>query len=100
MYYSQFSANDLHFSDGATTADAIAGDVFFEILDPPELRYSFRVRPAKDFGATFVSICYFDLTENLYILFILLFSITMNNIENNCVHKKYLWVFLQFFFGF
>ncbi|KAM3965011.1 PRADC1-like protein [Aphomia sociella] len=46
-------ANDLHFNDGASTADAIAGDVFFEILDPPELRYSYRLRPAKDFGATF-----------------------------------------------
>ncbi|XP_026748874.2 PRADC1-like protein [Galleria mellonella] len=46
-------ANDLHFSDGSSTADAIAGDVFFEILDPPELRYSYRIRPAKDFGAPF-----------------------------------------------
>ncbi|XP_059057319.1 PRADC1-like protein [Achroia grisella] len=46
-------ANDLHFSDGSSTADAIAGDVFFEILDPPELRYSYRIRPAKDFGTTF-----------------------------------------------
>lgn len=36
--------------------DVVAGDVFFEILEPPELRYSYRIRPAKDFGATFVSI--------------------------------------------
>lgn len=51
--------NDLHFYDGSSTADIIAGDVFFEILDPPELQYSYRVRPAKDFGTPFVSIiCY------------------------------------------
>ncbi|XP_045769648.1 PRADC1-like protein [Maniola jurtina] len=46
-------ANDLHFHDGSSTADIIAGDVFFEIIDPPELRYSYRIRPAKDFGAAF-----------------------------------------------
>ncbi|XP_053604851.1 PRADC1-like protein isoform X2 [Plodia interpunctella] len=45
--------NDLHFHDGASTVDVVAGDVFFEILDPPELRYSYRIRPAKDFGTTF-----------------------------------------------
>ncbi|XP_023938567.1 PRADC1-like protein [Bicyclus anynana] len=45
--------NDLHFNDGSSTADIIAGDVFFEIIDPPELRYSYRIRPAKDFGASF-----------------------------------------------
>lgn len=57
-----FTANDLHFHDGASTADVIAGDVFFEILDPPELRYSYRIRPAKDFGVPFVS-------ESMYISF-------------------------------
>ncbi|CAG9787804.1 unnamed protein product [Diatraea saccharalis] len=46
-------ANDLHFYDGTSAADIISGDVFFEIVDPPELRYSYRIRPAKDFGATF-----------------------------------------------
>ncbi|CAK1555350.1 unnamed protein product [Leptosia nina] len=46
-------ANDLHFHDGSSSADVIAGDVFFEIIDPPELKYSYRIRPAKDFGATF-----------------------------------------------
>lgn len=49
------SANDLHFFDGSTMADIIAGDIFFEIVDPPELQYSYRIRPAKDFGAPFVS---------------------------------------------
>lgn len=52
------TANDLHFHDGVSTADIIYGDVFFEILDPPELRYSYRIRPAKDFGTPFVSIYY------------------------------------------
>lgn len=46
-------ANDLHFYDGSSTADVIAGDFFFEIIDPPELGYSYRIRPAKDFGSVF-----------------------------------------------
>lgn len=53
-------ANDLHFYDGVSTADIIFGDVFFEILDPPELRYSYRIRPAKDFGAPFNESIYFE----------------------------------------
>lgn len=46
-------ANDLHLQDGSSTADIIAGDIFFEILDPPQLRYTYRIRPAKDFGSQF-----------------------------------------------
>lgn len=53
-------ANDLHFYDGSSTADIIAGDVFFEILDPPELRYSYRIRPAKDFGTPFNGSIHFE----------------------------------------
>ncbi|XP_047531197.1 PRADC1-like protein [Vanessa atalanta] len=53
-------ANDLHFYDGASTADIIAGDIFFEILDPPELRYSYRIRPAKDFGTPFNGSIHFE----------------------------------------
>lgn len=56
LLWSLLSANDLHFYDGSTIADVIAGDIFFEIIDPPELQYSYRIRPAKDFGAPFVSI--------------------------------------------
>jgi hypothetical protein len=48
-------ANNLHVHDGATTAEIIAGDIFFEIIDPTELEYTYRIRPAKDFGAPFVS---------------------------------------------
>ncbi|XP_053678222.1 PRADC1-like protein [Anopheles nili] len=46
-------ANNLHMNDGVRTQDIIAGDVFFEILEPSALEYTYRVRPAKDFGGTF-----------------------------------------------
>lgn len=29
-------------------------DIFFEIVDPPELQYTYRIRPAKTFGTPFV----------------------------------------------
>lgn len=48
-------ANNLHVYDGVRTQDIIAGDVFFEIVDPPELEYTYRIRPAKDFGGSFES---------------------------------------------
>ncbi|XP_045460305.1 PRADC1-like protein [Harmonia axyridis] len=50
---SSYSRYDRLFSDGISTAEIIAGDVFFEITDPVELEYTYRVRPAKDFGAPF-----------------------------------------------
>ncbi|XP_035898610.1 PRADC1-like protein isoform X1 [Anopheles stephensi] len=46
-------ANNLHMNDGVRTQDIIAGDVFFEILEPSALEYTYRLRPAKDFGGTF-----------------------------------------------
>lgn len=39
--------------EGITTQDVVGGDVFFEIIDPEELEYTYRIRPAKDFGAPF-----------------------------------------------
>lgn len=45
-------------NDGTSIADIIGGDVFFEIIDPEELEYTYRIRPAKDFGAPFVSYVY------------------------------------------
>ncbi|XP_065368656.1 PRADC1-like protein isoform X2 [Calliphora vicina] len=36
-----------------TTQDIIAGDVFFEITDPYSLEYTYRLRPAKNFGTSF-----------------------------------------------
>lgn len=32
-----------------------AGDIFFEITHPPELQYTYRIRPAKSFGMPFVN---------------------------------------------
>ncbi|XP_043266261.1 PRADC1-like protein isoform X2 [Colletes gigas] len=32
---------------------SIGADVFFEIIYPPELEYTYKLRPAKDFGAPF-----------------------------------------------
>lgn len=32
------------------------GDIFFEITHPPELQYTYRIRPAKTFGMPFVNI--------------------------------------------
>lgn len=31
------------------------GDIFFEITHPPELQYTYRIRPAKSFGIPFVN---------------------------------------------
>lgn len=55
-------ASNLHMYDGIRTQDIIAGDVFFEIVDPPELEYTYRIRPAKDFGTSFESAS-FKVTE-------------------------------------
>lgn len=55
-------AGNLHMYDGIRTQDIIAGDVFFEIVDPPELEYTYRIRPAKDFGTSFESAS-FKVTE-------------------------------------
>lgn len=41
--------------DGVSTPEIIGGDVFFEIVEPPELEYTFRLRPAKNFGGIFNS---------------------------------------------
>lgn len=51
--YGTLGPNNLHMYDGATTADIIGGDIFFEIIDPAELQYTYRIRPAEDFGAPF-----------------------------------------------
>lgn len=55
LFHLIFPANNLHVSDGASTAEIIGGDIFFEIIEPTELEYTYRLRPAKDFGAAFVS---------------------------------------------
>lgn len=55
-----FLVNNLHSLDGTSTAEIIAGDIFFEVVDPVELEYTYRIRPAKDFGAPFVSKSYYN----------------------------------------
>jgi len=46
-------ANNLHMVDGTDVAEVIGHDWFFKILDPPELAYTYKIRPAMDFGGTF-----------------------------------------------
>lgn len=43
----------MHTYDGIKSHDIIYGDVFFEIIEPEELEYTYRVRPAKNFGGLF-----------------------------------------------
>ncbi|XP_075221358.1 PRADC1-like protein [Lycorma delicatula] len=50
---SDSGANNLHLFDANNAAEMFGNDVFFEILDPEVLRYTYRARPAKDFGVTF-----------------------------------------------
>ena len=40
-------------NDFISTQEIIAGDVFFEITDPYSLEYTYRLRPAKNFGTSF-----------------------------------------------
>nr|CAD7452672.1 unnamed protein product [Timema tahoe] len=46
-------SSNIHVSSGFAFADVIGGDIFFEIIEPQELEYTYRVRPAKDFGVSF-----------------------------------------------
>ena len=39
----------------ATIYDFIEDDIFFEVLYPKELGYTYRLRQAKNFGTPFVS---------------------------------------------
>lgn len=41
--------------NSVSTSEIIGNDAFFEIIDPPELEYTYRIRPAKDFGKSFTS---------------------------------------------
>lgn len=47
------AVNNLHTYDGIKSHDIINGDIFFEIIEPEELEYTYRLKPAKDFGGTF-----------------------------------------------
>lgn len=47
---------------------SIGADVFFEIIYPPELEYTYKLKPAKDFGAPFVSTLKFNKYFKLQII--------------------------------
>ncbi|XP_077295136.1 PRADC1-like protein [Arctopsyche grandis] len=47
--------HNVQLQEWLNNVDIIAGDVFFEIIDPPELEYTYRIKPARDFGAPFNS---------------------------------------------
>ncbi|KAI5747654.1 hypothetical protein M8J77_017099 [Diaphorina citri] len=50
---SNFGAN-IHIVDTALGTTEISGEnTYFEIIQPEELRYTFKIRPAKDFGSSF-----------------------------------------------
>nr|XP_023016256.1 PRADC1-like protein [Leptinotarsa decemlineata] len=55
IFSTSSKTNTLHLMDGTSTAEIINGDVFFEIIEPSELEYTYRIRPAKGFGAPFNS---------------------------------------------
>lgn len=39
----------------AATVDLVGQDIFFEIVEPEDLKYTYRTRPAKNFGPSFSS---------------------------------------------
>lgn len=45
--------NNLHWIGEVSQAQIIGNDIFFEILEPKELCYTYRTRPARNFGAPF-----------------------------------------------
>ncbi|CAB3366069.1 Hypothetical predicted protein [Cloeon dipterum] len=51
-------ANNLHTFDGGGMVEFIGSDLFFEILEPKVLRYTYKIKPARDFGPTFNSSFY------------------------------------------
>lgn len=54
MLNSRHTVSQLHAAyDSITTQDIIGNDVFFEIIEPEVLEYTYRLRMAKDFGVSF-----------------------------------------------
>ena len=45
----------MHMVDGTDVAELVGHNWFFEITDPQELAYTYKIRPALDFGGIFVS---------------------------------------------
>lgn len=55
----------MHTLDGIKSYEIINGDVFFEITDPKELEYTYRLKPAKDFGGSFTKDIFKQKLHNL-----------------------------------
>lgn len=62
-----FAVNNLHTYDGIKSYDIINGDIFFEIIEPEELEYTYRLKPAKDFGGTFTQDIFKRRKQNLLV---------------------------------
>lgn len=45
----------MHSFDGIKSHDIINGDIFFEIIEPEALSYTYRLKPAKNFGSSFTT---------------------------------------------
>lgn len=63
----EFSVNNLHTYDGIKSHDIINGDIFFEIIEPEELEYTYRLKPAKNFGGTFTQDIFKNRKRNLLV---------------------------------
>lgn len=50
------------------TYDLVNGDVFFEITKPHELEYTYRLKPAKDFGGSFTAEEFKQNKQNVMVL--------------------------------
>lgn len=71
MFYSYLVVNG-HTSIADIKEYEYGGDIFFEITHPPELQYTYRIRPAKSFGIPFVSTFSFYAVVYDHIYFMLL----------------------------
>jgi len=61
--YIDMGANTLHMHDGTSIEEVVGNDIFFEIVQPEELSYTYRTRPAKNFGTSFKSTLFSGLTS-------------------------------------
>lgn len=62
------SVNNLHTYDTSFAYDIINGEIFFEIIEPHELEYTYRLKPAKNFGGSFTTDEFKHKKEHLMVL--------------------------------
>ena len=53
IFFFKFPGNNLNTLDGMPVYDIPRTDIFFEIIEPKELAYTYKIHPAQDFGTTF-----------------------------------------------